>query len=262
MEQLPPIRDKLEQGETAIGARVGTFAPEIIEVYGDLGLDYAWLDLEHGGPSAYDSKQLTRYVRAAATADIDLMVRIPRGDPALVRRVLDTGVRTLLVPRVETASDIRPAVSATRFRLDGAVGDRGIGGERASSWGEFDDRYVEREDDSVMIGTMVENQAAVSNLEEILSVSGLGFAFVGPADLSVSLGHPLETDHPDVREAVQTIEETALGTDVHLGRIANGGTEAAKAAETGYRILRIGGEISAVKQVLGERLAEYDEYES
>jgi len=258
MEQLQPIRDELERGGTALGARVDTFAPEIIEVYGDLGLDYAWLDFEHGGPSAYDSKQLAAYVRAAATADIDLMVRLPHPEPALVRRVLDAGVRTILIPRVETAADLRPAVEASRFRLDGAVGDRGIGGERSSSWGELDGAYTEREDESVMVGAMIENRDAVANLEEILSVSGLGFTFVGPADLSVSLGHPMQTDHPEVREAVETIRETVLDSDVHLGRIADGGAEAANAVANGYRILRIGGEISAVRQVLGERLARFD----
>lgn len=259
MDQLQPIRDELERDGAVLGARVGTFAPEIIEVYGDLGLDYAWLDFEHGGPSAYDSKQLAAYVRAAATAGIDLMVRLPRGDPALVRRVLDAGVRTILIPRVETAADIRPAVEASRFRLDGAVGDRGVGGERSSSWGAFDGEYTEREDESVMVGTMIENREAVANLDAILSVSGLGFVFVGPADLSVSLGRPMEKDHPEVQEAVETIRETALDSDVYLGRIANGGSAAAGAVENGYRILRIGGEISAARQVLGERLARFDE---
>lgn len=251
------MRDVVEAGETALGARVGTFSPEIIEVYGNLGLDYAWLDLEHGGPSAYDSKELAHFVRAAATADIDLMTRLPKGDPALVRRVLDAGVRTILLPRVETVEDVRPAVEAAHFELDGEVGERGIGGERSSSWGEFTDGYTIREDETVLVGAMVENKTAVENLDELLSISGLGFVFIGPADLSVSLGHPMEKTHPDVEAAVKRIKEFALSADVPVGRIATDVDDAKEAASNGYAILRIGGEISAAKSVIGDRLERF-----
>lgn len=258
MQHLDPMRDVVEAGETALGARAGTFSPEIIEVYGDLGLDYAWLDFEHGGPSAYDSKWLAQLVRAAATTDIDLMARLPKGDPALVRRVLDAGVRTILVPRVETVEDIRPAVEAAYFELDGQVGDRGIGGERSSSWGEFPEGYTAHEDESVLVGAMVENETAVENLDEILAMPGLGFVFIGSADLSVSLGHPLEKTHPEVEEAVETIRESALSAGVPVGRIAADGSDVKEAASNGYRILRIGGEISAVKSVIGNRLEQFN----
>ena len=258
MQHLKPMRDVVETGKTALGARVGTFSPEIIEVYGDLGLDYAWLDFEHGGPSVYDSKQLTQFVRAAATADIDLMTRLPKGDPALVRRVLDAGVRTILVPRVETVEDIRPAVAAAHFELDDKVGDRGIGGERSSSWGEFSDGYTANEDKSVLVGAMIENETAVENLDELLSVTGLGFVFIGPADLSISLGHPLKKTHTEVEKTVETIRESALSADIPVGRIVADGNGAKRAASDGYRILRIGGEISAVKSVVGSRLEQFN----
>lgn len=258
MQHLDPMRDVVEAGNTALGARVGTFSPEIIEVYGDLGLDYAWLDLEHGGPSAYDSKELAHFVRAAATADVDLMARLPKGDPALVRRVLDAGVRTILLPRVETVEDVRPAVEAAHFELDGEVGDRGIGGERSSSWGaELSGEYTTAEDESVLVGAMIENETAVENLDELLSIPGLGFLFVGPADLSVSLGHPMEKSHPAVEEAVESIRESALSAGMPIGRIAADGSDAKEAAENGYSILRIGGEISAVRSVIGDRLEEF-----
>jgi len=253
------MREIVESDGPALGARVGTFSPEFVEVYGDVGLDFAWLDFEHGGASAYDSKLLAQFVRAAATADIDLLVRIPSGDPALVRRVLDAGVRTILVPRVETVEDIRPAVEASRFRIDGEVGDRGIGGERSSSWGAFPDDYTEREDEEVMVGAMIENETAVSNLDDILSVPELGFAFIGPADLSVSMGHPLEKDHPEVVETVESIREAALDADVPAGRIAADGEHAAAAAEKGYDILRIGGDVSAVRRDMTDRLDQFDE---
>jgi 2-dehydro-3-deoxyglucarate aldolase len=257
MQHLPPTRETLESGDVALGARVGTFAPEMIELYGDLGLDFAWLDFEHGGPSADDVQGMAAFVRAAATAEIDVLARLPSGDPPLVRRVLDAGVRTLLIPRVETVADVRPAVEAARFAFDGGVGDRGIGGERASEWGAFPDGYVDREDDAVLVGAMVENAAAVENLPEILSIPHLGFVFVGPADLSVSLGHPLETDHPEVRETIEEVRTTSLETDVPIGRIADDAADAATAVENGYSLLRIGGDVASARRVLGERLRRF-----
>lgn len=257
MEELPPLREVVESGETALGARVGTFSPEIIELYGELGLDYAWLDFEHGGPSAYDSHQLGTYVRAGAAAGLDLMTRLPNADPALVRRVLDAGVKTILIPRVETTADLEPAINASRFEIGGEVGDRGIGGERSSRWGNFPADYLEREDDSVLVGAMIENESAVRNLDEILSLPELGFVFVGPADLSVSLGHPLEKDHPRVQEAIEAIRKASLASDIPIGRIVADGSDGTSAIENGYDILRIGGEISSTRQVLSDRLEQF-----
>lgn len=105
--------------------------PNMIEVYGHLGFDFTWFDFEHAGGSPYDSSLLERYTRATDVADIGLFVRLPAGDPPRVRKVLDTGVRTLLVPRVEDAVDIRPAIEAARYRYDETPGTRGAGIGRA-----------------------------------------------------------------------------------------------------------------------------------
>ena len=257
------LRWALERGDPVFGAAVTTFSPTMIEVYGDLRLDYAWLDLEHGGPSPYDSVALERLTRTADAADIELLVRLPSGDPELVRKVLDSGVKTILVPRIETADEVERAVAAAHFEYDGGgddgtVGDRGVGVARASRWGSDMADYVADAAETVLVGAMIENERAVENVHGILSVPNLGFVFVGPSDLSVSLRHPLQKDHPDVRASIEETREAALEADVPIGCIRNDPAAANDAVDAGYRILRIGGDVSAAREVLTARLGALD----
>jgi 2-dehydro-3-deoxyglucarate aldolase len=254
------LRRALERGETVFGASCATFSPTVIETFGDIGLDYVWLDFEHGGPSPYDSTALEELTRAAETADVDLLVRLPAPDPPLVRKVLDAGVRTILLPRIETAAQLRPAVEAAYFSYDGDVGDRGVGVGRSGRWAGYVDSFVGGEDSEVLVGTMVENERAVENIEEILGVPQLGFVFVGPADLAMSMsaGDPL-AKHPEaVQDAVDRTLEACLAADVPIGRIRNDVAQAREAVDAGYQLVRIGGDVSSVRAVLGDRLADLD----
>lgn len=252
------LRRALERDETVFGASAETFSPTAIETFGDIGLDFVWLDFEHGGPSPYDSTALEDLTRAAETSDIELLVRLPAPDPPLVRKVLDAGVRTVLLPRIETAAQLRPAVKAAYFGYDGDVGDRGVGVARSGTWAGYVDSFIDGEDDEILVGTMIENERAVENIEEILAVPHLGFAFVGPADLAMSMsgGDPLEKSPEAVQAAIDRTLEACLAADVPAGRIRNDVDEARAAAEAGYQILRVGGDVSAMRSTLGERLSE------
>jgi 2-dehydro-3-deoxyglucarate aldolase len=254
------LRRALERGETVFGASCATFSPTVIETLGDVGLDFVWLDFEHGGPSPYDSTALEELTRAAETADVDLLVRLPAPEPPLVRKVLDAGVRTVLLPRIETAAELRPAVEAAYFAYDGDVGDRGVGVGRSGRWAGYVDSFVGGEDSEVLVGTMIENERAVENIEEILAVPQLGFAFVGPADLAMSMsdGDPL-AKHPDaVQSAIDRALEACLDAGVPAGRIRNSVEEARAAAAAGYRIVRIGGDVGSIRATLGDRLDALD----
>jgi len=249
------IANAIREGGAAIGARTVTRSSTFIGVYAELGFDFTWVDLEHGGMSPLDTQAVEPLVWAAEAADIGLLVRLPSGDPHVVRKVLDTGVRSVLVPRVETAEEVRTAVEAARFTYQDEPGDRGVASSKASKWGADFEGYADREDRSTTVGVMIENRTAVDNLEEILAVPELGFVFIGPADLSVSLGKPLEIDDPEVQATIGEIRETGLEADVPVGRIVNDADGAIGAIDDGYSILRIGGEVGATRTVLGGRLA-------
>jgi len=253
MDQANSLRRRIEDGDVVLGARAATFSPTVVELYGELGVDFVWLDFEHTGPSPYDSTVFEGLTRAAELGGTELMVRLPSGDPPLIRKVLDAGVRTILIPRVDDASEVREAVKATRFVSEDGPGERGKASGRSSTWGRAED-YVATEDAEVCLGVMIEKAGAVEDLDEILSVPDLGFAFIGPSDLSVQLGHPHERDHPEVAETVDTIRDACLDAGVPVGCIHHDADAARAAIDEGYQIVRVGGELASAQQVLGERL--------
>lgn len=256
MDRQNTVRESLEAGRPVYGAATGTCSPAMVEVYGELGMDYVWVDLEHAGPSPYDSRIFEELTRAAEVAGTELLVRLPSSAPHLIRKVLDAGVRTLLIPRIESAAEVREAVEATRFHYEGSPGERGIGKGRVSAWGADFSDHAQREDDAVLLGVMIENRTAIRNLEEILEVPELGYVFVGPSDLSVSFGKPLEKGDSEVRTGIKRIETVTADSDVALGGIASDSENAHEMLDRGYQLLRIGDEIGAARNVLGERLDE------
>jgi len=247
------VRERLEAGERALGVRAKTHAPMLIEVYGDLGYDFVWLDFEHGGPSPHDYAGLEAMTRAADAGGIEPLLRLPGPDPELVRKSLDAGARTLLIPRVETAAEVCRAVEAAHFTYDGDPGERGLETGRDTVYGAREN-HVRRSDATVLVGAMVETVEAVENLDHILGVPELGFVFVGSGDLSVALGHPAERDHPEVVEAVARIQKRALDAGVPFGMPVDSTAAARAAIDDGAGLVRVGDEVDAVREVLGPRL--------
>jgi 2-dehydro-3-deoxyglucarate aldolase len=258
MERSNALRTAVANDQVVYGVGSQTYSPMMIAVHGRLGFDFIWVDFEHAGPSPYDSAVMAELSRAAQFADIELLVRLPSGDPSLIRKVLDAGIRTVLIPRVETVEEVREAVAAARFSHGDEVGDRGIGTARVGTWGADRVDHARREDENTFVGVMIENQAAVANLSEILAVEDLGFAFVGPSDLSASQGRPLKTDHPDVRAQIAAVAETVHESDVALGGIHTGVEAASAAVDRGYDIVRVGSELGAIRQHLGGVLSELE----
>jgi len=259
MEVTDAFDGRSESDGPAIGAVAKAPSPALIEVYGDVGLDFVFLDYEHAGaPSPTDTARMEEFARAAELAGTELLVRIPTGEPSLVREVLETGVRNVLIPRVETAAETRRAVAAARFEYGGTPGDRGIGGTRANRWGAEIDGYLDREDAATSVGVMLETREAVENAGEILSTPELGFAFVGHRDLTHSLGHGEAIDHPAVAEATATLRETCAVHDVPVGRVASDVADARAGAEAGFSFFLAGYEFDAVRTVFGEWVDAFD----
>jgi 2-dehydro-3-deoxyglucarate aldolase len=249
------IADRLSRDEPAFGVNVLSGSPAVVEALAGSGFDYVWVDLEHAGPSPYDADAVAGLARAAALADLELLVRVPAADRTMINKVVDAGADTVLVPKVETAAAAGRAVRAARFEHDGGPGDRGAPLTRSSGWVSADDGLAERADGSVTVGVMLETADAAAAAGEILSVPDVAFGFVGPGDLSISLGHPLETSHPAVEEAVASIRDAAADCGVPLGRIATEPDDAAAAVDAGYRVIRLGVDTVAVAETMTDRLS-------
>ena len=253
------LRATLESGDVAYGAACVSGEPCLVELLGKAGADFVWVDLEHGGGSPLDTPLVEHLGRAAEAGGTELMVRLPGPDPFAVRKAIDAGVRSLLLPRVETADEVERALEACRFTHDGEPGERGVAPTRANAWGRDFDGYPDRADGEVLCGVMIENATAVENLDAILSLPGLGFAFVGPGDLSVSLGHPLEMDHPDVREAIEEVEAAGAAHDIPLAGIVVEGQDASELADRGYQLITVGSDVMVLREAFEARFAAVSE---
>ncbi|OVE85041.1 HpcH/HpaI aldolase family protein [Natronolimnobius baerhuensis] len=250
------LRHTLESDDVALGILENTYSPMLVEFYGELGLDFVWIDLEHAGPSPFDGERLEALLRAADVSGTELLVRLPEPDPGMVRKALDAGARNLFVSRIESAAEVRQAVQASRFTYDGEPGTRGFASPRASRWG-LAEEYAASEDEEIVLGVTIENPTAVSNLEEILAVPDLGFVFAGPLDLAVSTGNPGEPTHEAVESHVETIRERALEADVPLGGLGFGMDDVNEKAEAGYGMLNIGSTTGALQGTVQSWLEEY-----
>ncbi|GAB3699097.1 HpcH/HpaI aldolase family protein [Halorubrum pallidum] len=247
----------LDAGDVALGVLDNTYSPTLVEFYGELGVDFVWLDFEHGGPDPWDGSRVEDLLRAGERTDVELLVRLPDTDPTLVRKALDLGARNVFLPRVETAEEVRDAVRSARFRYEGDPGDRGLASPRASRWGLSDD-YIAAEDRETLVGVTIETEASVENLDEILAVPELGFVFIGPFDLSVSLGHPGEVDHPRVQEAVKTVRSKAADADVPIAGLGFGMDDVNEKAANGYQMLNLGSTTAALEGAVTDWLDAYE----
>lgn len=247
------IRSKVDAGEPVFGAQIATQSATAIEIVGNLGLDFVWIDLEHKGPSANDGYALEDLVRAAEVRDTEILVRVPEYDETMINTVLNCGVDNILVAQVESAEEVREIVRATHFEVGGEPGGRGASYSRSNDWGNKPEDYASRADAQKCVGVMVESKRAVDNIDEIVDVPGLDFVRIGYADLSISLGRPYQTDHEDVIEYVDRLEAACKGTDVTLSRKLADPDDVGEMLDAGYSIFTVGRDLQIVEDELSER---------
>jgi 2-dehydro-3-deoxyglucarate aldolase len=219
--------------------------PDVIEICGDIGFDWVYMDFEHNGPSAWDNPVLSNYARAAEVSEVGLCLKMPSGDPPLVRKALDAGIRTLLIPQIEDAAPVKEAVEAARFTFDGASGKRGATPSRVNGFSYSAD-YTTVEDESVAIGAMIENTEAVDNLDEILQVPHLDFVRIGRNDLRVSKGLKPGQDDSNIDPEMERIERKCREYDVPLSFSFSDTEEVRSAVDRGYRLPTIASDIGSI----------------
>jgi len=204
MELLPNLfKRALAAGEPQIGIWSTLPDPYVCEIVAGSGYDWMLLDTEHTPTDVPGMLHQLQAVAAAQPADAArrtaAVVRPPWNDTVLIKRYLDIGAQTLLLPFVQNAGEARAAVRAMRYAPEGV---RGMGGStRASAFGRIGD-YARRAADELCLLVQVETVAALDQLEAIASVDGVDGVFIGPSDLSASMGHAGNPNHPEVRAAI------------------------------------------------------------
>lgn len=170
------------------------------ELLAGCGFDWVVLDTEHSPVDVVDV--LAPLQAMAAYPETTAVVRPAWNDAVLIKRYLDMGAQTLLLPYVQNADEARAAVAAIRYAPAGMRGMAGM--TRASRFGQVEN-YARTAEEEICLILQVETVEAMGNLEEIAQVEGVDGIFVGPADLAASLGYPGQSNHPDVIAAIEDI---------------------------------------------------------
>lgn len=196
-----PFKQALQDKQPQIGLWLGLADHYAVEICAGAGFDWLLIDGEHS-PNDLRSVLQQAQVIAAYPAS-HAIARVPMGHghvgQALIKQYLDLGVQTLLVPMVDTAAQAAEIVRSMRYPPDGV---RGMGGARASRWGRYP-AYAKEANAQVCLLVQAETREALANLEAIAAVQGVDGIFIGPADLSASLGHVGNPGHPEVQAAIE-----------------------------------------------------------
>ncbi|HBY93926.1 MAG: aldolase/citrate lyase family protein [Ardenticatenaceae bacterium] len=227
------LKQALKEGGTVICVGPGVPSPELVEFLGHLGFDCIFIDAEHGVIGVERAQEM---VRAADAVGIGSLTRVPKNDPAVILGYLETGTGGILVPHVNTADEVRQIMQAVKYS---PLGIRGAhSGTRAANYGvtQSGAEYFDQANRETMVAAMIEEVAALENLNEILQVPGLDLCLIGPGDLAMSMGYPGQPDHPEVQAQVDLAVHKICAAGVAAGTVAADGEGVRRLFERGFQL--------------------------
>ncbi|HTS89112.1 MAG TPA: aldolase/citrate lyase family protein [Gemmatimonadales bacterium] len=208
-----PFKARLRAGETLCGTILSIGAPEVAELLAAAGFDWLFVDAEHG---ALDPRDVL-HILAAVADRTPCLVRIPSLDEAWIKRALDAGADGIIVPQVETEEEAREVARLAQYPPRGR---RGLGTARANAYGMGVAQYLGTAAERVSVVVQAETTDAVRHISAIARVPGIDAVFVGPYDLSASLGFPGEVERPEVRDAIAAVATGCRAAGVRTGLFA------------------------------------------
>ncbi len=226
-----PFATRLRRGDRLIGSIVTLPALEVPEVMSAAGLDWLFVDCEH---APLDTLWAQRLLQAARVPGV---LRVADSHESTLKRALDTGAAGVVVPMVNTAQQARAVVSFCKYP---PLGSRGVGIVRAQGYGLGFQDYVAHANESTAVIVQIEHISAVENIEAIVAVPGVDAAFVGPYDLSGSMGRLGEVDHIDVLAAIEGVRFACERAGMPLGIYVGSAAAAKPYLEKGFTLIAVG----------------------
>jgi len=235
------FRSRLLHGELLVGTLITLSSSEVMEILAGVGFDWLFLDLEH---TAMDARAAQTLLQAAG-GRVDCVLRVPLNDEIWIKKALDTGAAGVMIPQVNSAEEARKAV---RFCKYPPVGGRSAGLARAQGYGEKLQEYLDTANEATAVIVQIEHIEAVRNIEGILSVEGIDAIFVGPYDLSGSMGLPGQVEHPEVQGVIERVREACLRMRKPLGIFTISTERALRFIQEGYRLMAVGVDTLLLRQ--------------
>jgi len=226
------VRARLNRGETVLGGWIQAPHPAVAAVMASSGFDWLAMDLEHGVIGLPECAALVPVIEAQGC---EAFVRLPGNAYADNKRYLDAGARGVIAPLVNTRQDAEALVGSAKYPPQGS---RGVGYAVSNLYGFEMDRAGEANDE-ILVCVQIEHKTAIANIGSILSVPGVDAAFIGPYDLSASLGVTAQFEHPDYVNALDRFRgacrEHGVAAGIHV--VAPDPEEVLRRVDEGYRMV-------------------------
>lgn len=197
--------------KTLIGSWITLNHPSVAEIMADAGFDWLCVDMEHSVTDYAEAQQL---ILAIQSKGLKAFVRVGENNTRIIKRVLDAGADGIIVPSVNSAAEAKKAVDAVKYP---PLGKRGVGLSRAQSYGFGFEDYRDHKASNIKLIVQIEHINAINELDAIISTEGVDGTFIGPYDLSGSMGMPGQWDNPDVKEALLVYENTVKKYNKWIG---------------------------------------------
>lgn len=245
------MKQRLLRGESLFGTFVKVPSPAVIEVIGLAGFDFILIDQEHGTLSHTEAEGL---VRTAQGMGMRALVRVPDATKTSILHALDTGADGIVVPAVESADVAARAVAEAHYPPRGMRGF--TMGHRAGRFGfAAAPKYLEEAAANTLVCVQIETAAGLANVEEIAATPGVDMLFVGPQDLSLSLGVLGQSPNPTLEAASQRVYETAARHGLVTGTMVTSPAEAEAARRAGVQLITWGSELGLLGKAAREARA-------
>ncbi|MFV2069822.1 MAG: aldolase/citrate lyase family protein [Pirellulales bacterium] len=245
---LKRFRKKLACDESVHGLWVTLESATVTELAVALGLDWVVVDAEHGH---LDWKEINEHIRAALRSDTLVLVRLAERSTSLTKRALDIGADGVVIPWVETVEQVEDAIRDGRYPPQGR---RGIGGERATAWGQCFVEHTNEANEHVLVVPMIESVAAIPHMSAMCEVGGTDIFFFGPADFSATSGYRGQWEGPGVAEQILQLKELIHAAGKQCGLMTTSLEDLVLRREQGFRMLGLGTECGLLLRSLHQAL--------
>jgi 2-dehydro-3-deoxyglucarate aldolase len=208
-------------------------SPELAEMISSCGYDWLFMDGEHGSLSTLDWQRMLQAVAGRSAA----IIRVATNSEREIKKILDIGADGIIAPQVNTADEARHVVACCKYPPQGI---RGVGLARAQGYGRSFADYMETANDSIAVIVQAEHIDAVNNIDQIVEVDGIDAVFIGPYDLSASMGLMGQVDHPQVVEAIDRVGRACQQRDISLGYFGTTAESVQGYVRKGYHLICAG----------------------
>jgi len=241
----------LKAGQPQIGLWSSLSSSYTVEVIAGAGFDWILLDMEH---SPNDLESLLAQLQAAAPYPTHPVVRVPWNDMVTIKRVLDAGAQSLLIPYVQNAAEAKAAVANTRYP---PAGVRGVAGTtRATRFGRIKD-YAKRAHEEICVLVQLETKPALDEIEKVAAIDGVDGIFIGPADLHASMGYTGETANPAVLPLIEESMRRIRKAGKAPGYLSPVEADAKRMLAAGAQFVAVGADVGLLARGAENLLAKF-----